>query len=111
VGIIIARTRKDGATADTAQVIDRYIEESENAVVTKAQVLKAITLSDPGDLKCSEVTAQTLVAFGKGQIYCPEKQRLRPASDDPIARLQMNNFHFLLSILIISFILLMNMLH
>jgi hypothetical protein len=116
MGSIIARTRKDGTTSYTAQivikkggvivhreaetfdrkqaanawvvkreaelkspggldrkenptlsvVIDRYIEESKNAVLgTKAQVLKTIKNSDLGDLKCNEITSQKLVAFAK----------------------------------------------
>lgn len=47
-------------------VIDQYIAESNNAVIgTKAQVLKSIKNSDLGDLKCSEITSQKLVAFAK----------------------------------------------
>lgn len=116
MGSIIARTRKDGTTAYTAQivikkggliahresetfdrkqaanawvvkreaelkapggldrkenptlsaVIDRYIVESRSAVLgTRAQVLKTIKNSDLGDLKCSEITSQKLVAFAK----------------------------------------------
>jgi integrase len=45
-------------------VIDRYIAESKNAVLgTKAQVLNTIKNSDLGDIKCSEVTSNALVAF------------------------------------------------
>ena len=116
MGTIIGRTRKDGSTAFTAQivikkdgkiihreaetfdrkqaanawivkreaelkrpgglerkedptlsaVIDRYIAESKNAVLgTKAQVLKTIKNSDLGDIKCSDITSQTLVSFAK----------------------------------------------
>jgi integrase len=47
-------------------VIDRYITESKNAVLgTKAQVLKTIKNSDLGEIKCSEITSQTLVSFAK----------------------------------------------
>ncbi|MDO9413799.1 MAG: site-specific integrase [Pseudolabrys sp.] len=56
--------RKEDPTL--AVVIDRYIAESNNAVLgTKAQVLKTIKNSDLGDLKCSEITSQKLVAFAK----------------------------------------------
>ncbi|MDP2411464.1 MAG: site-specific integrase [Pseudolabrys sp.] len=56
--------RKEDPTL--ADVIDRYIAESNNAVLgTKAQVLKTIKNSDLGDLKCSEITSQKLVAFAK----------------------------------------------
>jgi len=49
-----------------ALAIDRYIEESNNAVLgTKAQVLKTIKNSDLGTLKCSDVTSQKLVSFAK----------------------------------------------
>lgn len=47
-------------------VIDRLIEESQNAVLgTKAQVLKTIKNSSLGDIKCSEVTSHALVAFAR----------------------------------------------
>ena len=47
-------------------VIDRYIIESKNAVLgTKAQVLKTIKNSDLGEVKCSDITSQTLVSFAK----------------------------------------------
>jgi integrase len=56
--------RKEDPTLSA--VIDRYIDESKNAVLgTKAQVLKTIKNSDLGDLKCSEITSQKLVAFAK----------------------------------------------
>jgi hypothetical protein len=56
--------RKENPTLSA--VIDRYIDESKNAVLgTKAQVLKTIKNSDLGDLKCSEITSQKLVAFAK----------------------------------------------
>lgn len=49
-----------------AAVIDQYIAESNNAVLgTKAQVLKTIKNSDLGDLKCSEISSQKLVAFAR----------------------------------------------
>jgi integrase len=47
-------------------VIDRYIAESKNPVLgTKAQVLKAIKNSDLGEIKCSEITSNTLVSFAR----------------------------------------------
>ena len=47
-------------------VIDRYIAESNNAVLgTKAQVLKTIKNSDLGDIKCSDMTSHTLVSFAR----------------------------------------------
>lgn len=49
-----------------AAAIDRYIAESKSAVLgTKAQVLKSIKNSDLGDIKCSGITSQKLVAFAK----------------------------------------------
>ena len=49
-----------------AAVIDRYIAESNNAVLgTKAQVLKTIKNSDLGDIKCSDLTSNTLVSFAR----------------------------------------------
>jgi integrase len=49
-----------------AAVIDRYIAESKNAVLgTKAQVLKTIKNSDLGDIKCSDLTSNTLVSFAR----------------------------------------------
>ena len=54
--------RKEDPTL--AAVIDRYIEESNNAVAgTKAQVLKTIKNSELGALKCSDITSQKLVSF------------------------------------------------
>jgi hypothetical protein len=56
--------RKEDPTLSA--VIDRYIAESKNAVLgTKAQVLKTIKNSDLGDIKCSDITSQTLVSFAK----------------------------------------------
>ncbi len=56
--------RKEDPTL--AAVIDRYIEESRNPVSgTKAQVLKTVKNSDLGETKCSDITAQTLVAFAR----------------------------------------------
>lgn len=47
-------------------MIDRYIAESQNAVLgTKAQVLKTIKNSDLGEIKCSDVTSNTLVSFAR----------------------------------------------
>ena len=47
-------------------MIDRYIEESKNAVLgTKAQVLKTIKNSDLGETKCSDITSHTLVSFAR----------------------------------------------
>ena len=47
-------------------VIDRYIAESKSVVLgTKAQVLKTIKNSDLGEIKCSEITSQTLVSFAQ----------------------------------------------
>jgi hypothetical protein len=47
-------------------VIDRFIEESKNAVLgTKAQVLKTIRNSDLGEIKCSELTSHALVSFAR----------------------------------------------
>ena len=47
-------------------VIDRYIAESNNAVLgTKAQVLKTIKNSDLGDIKCSDMTSHALVSFAR----------------------------------------------
>ena len=49
-----------------AAVIDRYIAESQNAVLgTKAQVLKTIKNSDLGEIKCSELTSNALVSFAR----------------------------------------------
>ena len=56
--------RKEDPTLSA--VIDRYTAESKNAVLgTKAQVLKTIKNSDLGDIKCSDITSQTLVSFAK----------------------------------------------
>ncbi len=56
--------RKEDPTL--AVVIDRYIEESRNAVLgTKAQVLKTIKNSDLGETKCSEIVANKLVSFAR----------------------------------------------
>jgi integrase len=56
--------RKENPTL--AAVIDRYIAESKNAVLgTKAQVLKTIKGSDLGELKCSDISSQSLVSFGR----------------------------------------------
>jgi integrase len=47
-------------------VIDRYITESNNAVLgTKAQVLKTIKNSDLGEIKCSNLTSHALVSFAR----------------------------------------------
>jgi len=49
-----------------AAVIDRYIAESQNAVLgTKAQVLKTIKNSDLGQIKCSDITSNALVSFAR----------------------------------------------
>lgn len=49
-----------------AAVIDRYIAESNNAVLgTKAQVLKTIKNSDLGEIKCSDLTSNALVSFAR----------------------------------------------
>src|SRR3569832_2251784 len=49
-----------------AAVIDRYIAESKSMVLgTKAQVLKSIRNSELGETKCSEISSQTLVSFGR----------------------------------------------
>ena len=56
--------RKEDPTLSA--VIDRYTAESKNAVLgTKAQVLKTIKQSDLGDIKCSNISSQTLVSFAK----------------------------------------------
>jgi integrase len=56
--------RKEDPTL--AAVIDRYIAESKTAVLgTKAQVLKSIKNSDLGEIKCSGITSQKMVAFAK----------------------------------------------
>ena len=56
--------RKEDPTL--AAAIDRYIAESNNAVLgTKAQVLKSIKNSDLGEIKCSGITSRELVAFAK----------------------------------------------
>ncbi len=56
--------RKEDPTLSA--VIDRYIAESKNPVLgTKAQVLRAIKNSDLGEMKCSEITSKTLVAFAR----------------------------------------------
>jgi hypothetical protein len=58
-----------------ADVIDRFIAESKNIVLgTKAQVLRTIKNSDLGDLKCSDITSQTLVSFGKALTRNVEPQ-------------------------------------
>src|SRR5262245_46280163 len=47
-------------------VIDRYIAESKNAVLgTKAQVLRTIKSHELAELKCSAITSDKLVSFGK----------------------------------------------
>jgi integrase len=47
-------------------VIDRYIAESNNAVLgTKAQVLKTIKNSSLGEIKCSDLTSHALVSFAR----------------------------------------------
>ena len=49
-----------------AAVIDRYIAESQNAVLgTKAQVLKTIKNSDLGEIRCSDISSNTLVSFAR----------------------------------------------
>lgn len=56
--------RKEDPTLSA--VIDRYIAESKNPVLgTKAQVLKAIKKGDLGEIKCSQATSKTLVAFAR----------------------------------------------
>ena len=56
-------------------VIDRYITESKNAVLgTKAQVLKTIKTSDLGEIKCSDVTSNTLVSFARNLTKNVEPQ-------------------------------------
>ncbi len=56
--------RKEDPTL--AEVIDRYLTESKNLVLgTKAQVLRTIKNSDLGEVKCSEITSETLVSFGR----------------------------------------------
>ena len=65
--------RKDDPTL--AAVINRYIEESKNPVLgNKAQVLKTIKDSDLGETKCSDITSQTLVSFGRALNECVEPQ-------------------------------------
>ncbi len=47
-----------------ADVIDRYIAESERAIGrTKAQVLRTIKTYDIADMRCSQITSADLVAF------------------------------------------------
>jgi len=49
-----------------AAVIDRYIAESQNAVLgTKAQVLKTIKYSKLGEIRCSEMSGAQLIASRK----------------------------------------------
>jgi len=56
-------------------VIDRYIAESNNAVMgTKAQVLKAIKNSDLGDIKCGDLTSHALVSFARKLTTTVEPQ-------------------------------------
>ena len=56
--------RKEDPTL--AEVIDRYLAELKNLVLgTKAQVLRTIKNSDLGEVKCSEITSQSLVSFGR----------------------------------------------
>jgi len=56
--------RKEDPTLSA--VIDRYIAESQNAVLgTKAQVLKTIKNSDLGEIRCSDITSNTLVSFAR----------------------------------------------
>jgi integrase len=56
-------------------VIDRYIAESNNAVLgTKAQVLKTIKNSDLGDIKCSDLTSHALVSFARALTKNVEPQ-------------------------------------
>jgi integrase len=49
-----------------AEVIDRYIAESERAIGrTKAQVLRSIRTYDIANLKCSQITSAELLAFAQ----------------------------------------------
>ncbi len=58
-----------------AAVIDRFIAESKNVVLgTKAQVLRTIKNSELGEVKCSDITSQTLVSFGKALTKSVEPQ-------------------------------------
>jgi integrase len=58
-----------------AEVIDRYIKESRNAVSgSKAQMLNAIKISDLGETKCSEIIAKTLVTFAQALTKTVEPQ-------------------------------------
>ena len=56
-------------------VIDRFIAESKNVVLgTKAQVLRTIKNSDLGEMRCSDITSQKLVSFGKALTKNVEPQ-------------------------------------
>ncbi len=47
-------------------VIDRYLAETNKATArTKAQVLRTIKNSDLAEMKCSEITSQSLVSFAR----------------------------------------------
>ncbi len=89
-----------------AAVIERYIDESKNAVLgTKAQVLKTIQNSSLGLLKSSDVTSQKLVAFAKELLKNVEPQTCgnyfshlsniftvaRPAWGYPLARAEFDD--------------------
>jgi integrase len=82
-------------------VIDRYIDESKNAVLgTKAQVLRTIKNHELGELKCSAITSAKLVSYGKQLNTNVEPQTCgnyfshlsaiftvaRPAWDYPLSR-------------------------
>lgn len=65
--------RKEDPTLSA--VIDRFIAESKNVVLgTKAQVLRTVKTSELGDVRCSHITSQKLVSFGKALTQSVEPQ-------------------------------------
>jgi integrase len=65
--------RKEDPTL--AAVIERYIKESRTPILgSKAQMLSAIKKSDFGETKCSEITANKLVAFARELTETVEPQ-------------------------------------
>ncbi len=65
--------RKEDPTL--AAVIERYIKKSRTPILgSKAQMLSAIKKSDFGETKCSEITANKLVAFARELTETVEPQ-------------------------------------
>ena len=72
----IERARQAGNDPKLADVIDRYVDESEKAIGrTKAQVLRKIKTYDIAQLKCSEITSPDLIAFAQSLPVTPQTRQ------------------------------------